>query len=524
MTDNLSLTQVVPASVTKEDQMNDKGGELDAAVTESLTVDLSAGGATLTAAQYQRNKRFVTSGLTTTRTLTLAAVKRDVIIDNTDGIADLTVAKGATSLTVPAGAVTRVYTDGTTDGLVATGSTVALTGSTAVEDFIFVPVEERVTPTASGGCAALATVATSANHPDVTSLDFDQTTAEHAQLRHVFGEVAQTGNVSLQFMWSHASGGSSFGVAWVVKGVNIADDGTIDVAFGPVQTAHDTGGTANDHHTSPKTGYVKFTSAAALDRIVLDVSRDPTDPADTLDLDARLEGILVWYWKDKPLDTEWANVELLFGADGPDADTTVGDESDNLATATYNGNAQCDDAQAKFERRSLLLDGTGDYVTFPDSVTLELGSGNFCLEGWVRWNTDPAATQVLFGKWTGTGNQRSYMVRYDSASADELQLLLSNAGTDTITKLQASFTPTLSQWYHVAADFDGTNYRLFVDGVLLVSAGTPVTLFGGTSDFAIGAEADGTTPFDGWIDEVRLTKASRYTVDFVPPASPFPRG
>jgi hypothetical protein len=65
---------------------------------------------------------------------------------------------------------------------------------------IWVPAA-AMRPSSSGGCAALALVATSANQPDVSSLDFDATTAEYAQFWVRMPKNWNEGTVTAQFYW-----------------------------------------------------------------------------------------------------------------------------------------------------------------------------------------------------------------------------------------------------------------------------------------------------------------------------------
>jgi hypothetical protein len=131
MSNNLNLSQVAENQNQKFQTINDKGGELDAAITEQFEADVSAGNVALTAAQYRRAIYIKATGAATSgRTVTLQAIKRLVAIANTSttdsvgfilGTATVTLAAAA-SATEPTIAV--VYTDGTANGLyVVTGST-----------------------------------------------------------------------------------------------------------------------------------------------------------------------------------------------------------------------------------------------------------------------------------------------------------------------------------------------------------------------------------------------------------------
>jgi hypothetical protein len=120
-TPNLAIPHVAAAQAQKEVTINDGFNRLDRAVTDFLTVNLSAGNVTLTADQFRLHRIFRSQGVTVPRTLTVPQIRREASIDNADGTADLTVARGTGSVVVPAGAALTVYTDGTADGIRAIG-------------------------------------------------------------------------------------------------------------------------------------------------------------------------------------------------------------------------------------------------------------------------------------------------------------------------------------------------------------------------------------------------------------------
>jgi hypothetical protein len=120
-TPNLAIPHVAAAQAQKEVTINDGFNRLDRAVTDFLTVNLSAGNVTLTNDEFRLHRIFRSQGVTIPRTLTVPQIRREFSIDNADGTADLTVARGTGSVVVPAGAALTIYTDGTANGIRAIG-------------------------------------------------------------------------------------------------------------------------------------------------------------------------------------------------------------------------------------------------------------------------------------------------------------------------------------------------------------------------------------------------------------------
>lgn len=165
----------------------------------------------------------------------------------------------------------------------------------SVLNSIWVPAA-AMRPSSSGGCAALALVATTSNRPDISTLDFDSTTAEYAQFWIRLPKNWDEGTITATFYWSHASTTTNFGVRWGIQGVAISNDDTIDVAYGTAQEVTDTGGTTSDLYVSDATSAITIGGTpAAGDMCAFRVYRDPTNGGDTMAIDARLHGVALFY-------------------------------------------------------------------------------------------------------------------------------------------------------------------------------------------------------------------------------------
>jgi hypothetical protein len=222
-------------------------------------------------------------------------------------------------------------------------------------------------------------------------------------------------------------------------------------------------------------------------------------------------------------DKFFGNVELLCGFEGSDGATSYTEESNSRA-ATFVGNAQIDTAQSRFGSSSLLLDGTGDLVSFADSADFSLSNNPFTIECAVRFAITPDATSRNWvTHYDAASSQRAWIWRY---SASRLQFLYSSDGISA-TSLVTNWFPAASVWYHCAVSRAGADLRFFVDGALMAThnIGT-ASIHNSSTAIRIGAE--NATPanfWNGWIDEVRITVGvARYTAAFTPPRGPYSRG
>ena len=207
--------------------------------------------------------------------------------------------------------------------------------------------------------------------------------------------------------------------------------------------------------------------------------------------------------------------KLMLHNDGTDASTTIVDSSLSPHSPTVVGNAQLDTAQKKFGTASLLCDGSGDYVTVPDSADWDFGSGDFSLECQIRFNT-VAGNQGIFTREI-SGSSYFY-IAWESGN----KIRFRDYG-GTYDSSFAWITPVADTWYHLAISRSGNSIRCFIDGIQI---GSTQTFTGSFIDRAvplqIGAFPVASYWFNGWIDEVRVSKGiARWTANFTPPTSAY---
>jgi hypothetical protein len=187
-----------------------------------------------------------------------------------------------------AGGLSRKTTAQDIANLAAAGS------STQGRHAVYIPAG-GMSPSTTGGCAALATIASAANQPDIQTLDFDTTTQEYAQFAFRMPKSWNEGTLTFAPVWSHAATTTNFGVVWDLQAVAVSDDDPIAVAFGTAQTSTDTGGTTNDVYIGPESSAITVAGTpAAEDVVFFRLSRVTGNGSDTMAIDARLHGITVY--------------------------------------------------------------------------------------------------------------------------------------------------------------------------------------------------------------------------------------
>ena len=147
-------------------------------------------------------------------------------------------------------------------------------------------------PSASGGSGVLTNIATAANQPDVQTLNFNQTTQQHAQFAIPLPKRWNRGTITARFRWSHAATTVNFGCVWGIQAVAVGDGEAIGQGYGTAVEVADTGGTTNSLYVSAETSaFTVANTPSDGDTVFFRVYRKAVDAADTLAIVARLHGV-----------------------------------------------------------------------------------------------------------------------------------------------------------------------------------------------------------------------------------------
>lgn len=212
----------------------------------------------------------------------------------TGAVTTATPASGQEAVIIPHGSAPSAPTNGsiwsTTTGLYGRfGGATLLLGSKAAVQHIPIPATAMTRRTTNG--PAVGTSETATNKVMVETLDFDQSTAEYAQIRFFMPKRWDEGTVTVQFYWTATTTGN---VVWAAQGVALSDDDVLDTAFGTAQTVTDGVTAANDLMISSATGAITIGGTpAAGDLVVFQFYRDASNGSDTLAADAKLLGVKI---------------------------------------------------------------------------------------------------------------------------------------------------------------------------------------------------------------------------------------
>ncbi|MFH1188836.1 MAG: LamG-like jellyroll fold domain-containing protein [bacterium] len=194
--------------------------------------------------------------------------------------------------------------------------------------------------------------------------------------------------------------------------------------------------------------------------------------------------------------------------------TEISDDSINANNLIINGNPTLG-AGGKYGT-GVLFDSNGDYGEIIDANQTGLDvTGPLTIDAWVK-KAAYSGSDYIVRKWTSSNN-RSYYLLVTNTGA--LQFYVRNGGTQGAITSSAGVVP-VGTWVHVAAVYDGSFLRLFVNGIGVASA-VPYSadIQDGTAPFNISYS--GTSSFNGTIDDLRISSTARWTSNFTPPSQAY---
>ena len=201
------------------------------------------------------------------------------------------------------------------------------------------------------------------------------------------------------------------------------------------------------------------------------------------------------------------------------------DNSSNAAAITVSGTpsvqafspfAPTDAYSTSAVGGSAYFDGSGDYLSVPDSAALELGSSSFTMEGWF-YPTDSAA-RYLFSKGNGAL----------PGTAFDFQLLANRTvvvnfynGASAFISFTTTGTLLTNSWNHFAIVRNGSSFVCYINGVSSGSGTSSTAVSDVSSGITLGILSGVGSTFLGYCAGFRVVIGTAlYTSAFTPPAAP----
>lgn len=231
-------------------------------------------------------------------------------------------------------------------------------------------------------------------------------------------------------------------------------------------------------------------------------------------------------------DPYWNNVSLLLHGDGIGAtpngqqNNTFIDSSSNNFTITRNGTPTQGSFSPYNDNWSNYFNGSGSRLRISSNTNLNILSGDFTIEFFVNVVQMPPEFSVIIGQWQQNIGFGGYTFGVQSNG----QLFFSFGAYSEAVNLISTTTNSLTvgKYSHVAITRNASNFKVFIDGLIVGSA-----VYSGTKgdigiDTTIGNYLNPTNNFpaangtdlNAYVSNLRIVKGTAlYISSFTPPTS-----
>jgi hypothetical protein len=194
-----------------------------------------------------------------------------------------------------------------------------------------------------------------------------------------------------------------------------------------------------------------------------------------------------------------------------------GDGNANDILGTYHGTPQ---NGATFVPgivgQAFSLDGVDDHVQFGE--VLSGLSGGFTLDAWIQ-TTATVGNKAIIAKYWTTGS--SWIIRTNESDPRKVDFTVCNPSCESFSADAAQLVSTSNindgAWHFIAATFDGTTQRLYIDGTLEASGTITNPAWIDNHHFCIGGFCDASgnsfLTFSGLIDEPEIFSRALSTAE-----------
>ena len=149
--------------------------------------------------------------------------------------------------------------------------------------------------------------------------------------------------------------------------------------------------------------------------------------------------------------------------------------------------------------QAFSLNGIGNYISIPDQPIWAFGTNAFTIELWANFfGVASGLGTVFLASDSGPGATNKWIFWLND---NQLRLHVNGNQLDNLGA--APFAPVFGNWYHLAVTRSGNTFQFYINGALVSTWGSAVTIPDANGPLTIGA-AEGGGFFNGLIDDVRI--------------------
>ena len=165
----------------------------------------------------------------------------------------------------------------------------------------------------------------------------------------------------------------------------------------------------------------------------------------------------------------------------------------------------------------------GPYLSYPNSSTMQFGSGNFTIEAWCYFTVVQESTIAARYPFDSTNNEWNFGTNSSLAPLFSYSATGGNTATGSVTSPSAL---SINTWYHIAVVRNSTVLTMYVNGTSVGTSTIAGSIYSGTTTSTVGCYAQSAYPNgyavpNGYLSNVRVVKGTAvYTSNFTPSTTP----
>lgn len=219
------------------------------------------------------------------------------------------------------------------------------------------------------------------------------------------------------------------------------------------------------------------------------------------------------YFPATPEALAAGSVSLLLHGEGTNGGTTFTDSSQYTHTFTAVNNTNTSTADKRFGSSSIYFDGSSDGLIGPSGhASFNVGAGDFTIAFWAKFQS-VSGVGLLFELANGSSSAANYAIQIQR-NGTGIQAVVSNGSGYTGT---TAGTVGTSRWHYILFRRNGDRIQTFIDGVLVNTTATTVTVNNPSgAQPRLGLGAGSWANINAYMDDIRFVKGIAIRGDYVP--------
>ena len=190
--------------------------------------------------------------------------------------------------------------------------------------------------------------------------------------------------------------------------------------------------------------------------------------------------------------------------------TTSSVSAGGPTTFNYGGSVQLSGVlTVPSEGNALSLNGTSNYVSIPSGINSNFSGNQITIEGWFYPTQSFPKTALIGETFEGDGKIKFALFSEDvGGGVQNIRAGFYSPSTDWV-QVTSSANFSFNQWTHIAATYDQTNVKIYVNGALTCTLANTNALPTGSERWLLGKKWDEPNYFPGKMDEIRIWNVAR---------------